>query len=258
MFNSDAFSSTLFSQRFYYDEDTGSVHPEYIDENKGFISIDNFTQQLYQLYTMVKKKKMYALNDDKRFLAVIKHLKIILDTVCNIYRIHLKRLYLVFMIPDHWAQDLDIIDLIMVPLLGRIGVEIPQDRQNRVLFITELEGILSYVQLDNKICKKLPPFFRNENRCIMFYLCSGNEATTIQSTYFQIKEEYLLRTNNGNYYTPKISAINDGLTLGNIFFEDVETKLTQLILNNILHIDNIQKEDWILEMTLIRVVVRTI
>lgn len=145
-------------------------------------------------------------------------------------------MYLVFIIPDHWALMPNIISFIMIPILSTVGIEFPTKSRDRALFITKLETELSFFQLGNPKSQEWPLFIRNENRCVLHKLNGSKKQLTMNSTFFQLKEEYNMRLFNDKCYIPKLLSNNNHILFDNIVFDHVKQMLCQLVCKEIFNV----------------------
>lgn len=191
-------------------------------------------QSLHKLNTTLKCDR-WDISDNENYNEIANYILSCLNKVCKSRNIHLERLYMVFIMPNEWAKQTYYIKLLMETLLTKIGLKIPQNFQDRVLLVTELEAYLSYNQYKIKINKSIP-FIQNENRCVIYEMCGNyEEQLVIKSTSFQIKEDYSLRGFDRKLYAPKILAVDKGVQLENLNFAGVKQLLKHLVFGKFLN-----------------------
>lgn len=211
----------------------------------GDIYIENVVRSIEKIYNEVIQRKQ-AITSIKEFAAVARFFELQLNQICEQSKIQLEQLFVVIIIPNDWALKHDIIDLIMVPLLQKANIVFPEKLAERVLFMTKLEALLSNVQLSPDFKNNVPSFIQNENRCVQLDIFCENNVMKIRSTYFQLKEDYNLKTFNERYFVPKIINIDNVHDFSNINFKSIKGALKQMIFKNLLKanylIDNTLQE----------------
>lgn len=153
-------------------------------------------------------------DDDQIFHAIIMYLRSCLNDICGIRRTRIDKMYFVCIIPSRWSQESDIVDLILKPLFVQIGCVLPEDHQDRILFMDELESVLSYAQFSKENYNS--KYIFNESRCVMYQMQVNGMSLHLTSTYFQFKEDYNLKVFEDRYYSPKIISINESGSLFSI------------------------------------------
>lgn len=198
---------------------------------KNHVYIHNFTEELYNLFK-VGKEKHDDITDSEVFWAIFKYLRYCLRDV----GVHPPETYLVFVTPNEWALEPDIINLMMRSLLEGFEIYLhTATRDNtRILLVTELEATLSYYQLGAKTRNTIPPFIGIENRCVIYRLFTKSNAIIIESMYFQMKEDYNLRLFDEKYYKPNVLSIVNPINVGSINFMNIIDTLKEIIFNELL------------------------
>lgn len=229
------FLRSIHSQEFQLHKQTGDIH-EIVRNTKpvnsyaphDYVHIINVVQRIYRIYLDVKYRKLNV-KRDKSFLAIARYFKLCLKEICTKRSMALDRLYLVFVTPNKWAKESDIINLVMLPLLSEIGVMLPHNYTDRASFLTKLEAGFANLQLNSRNKQSLPSFFHNENRCVMYSLYEDNATLEVNSMYFQLKENYNLRAINDKYYTPKLISTAHSSVYEPSHFSHAKYRLKKII-----------------------------
>lgn len=203
----------------------------------GRSGIDNVTKDLFNLYATKNKEN---LGNSRKFQAIAKYLRECLNDMCKKRKICFERLYFVFLLPDEWGLDLNIIDLLMLPLLTEIGVVLPEDYRDRVLFNTRLEAAFSCLQLHDRN-DPVPKFIQSENRCLLYEYAEDMKTLKIRSTYFQLKEDFSLRALDKKCHVPKIQFKNDDLVV-DFNIENIQEKLKQVIFKDTMNLEHLMND----------------
>lgn len=244
-----------FSPRFQFDERTKEIkelkHIENFDLSDG-VHIDNITQKMEELYTDLAEIKSKTdndltvstyLNKKKEYFAIIKYFERCWEIICSKGETKLANLYLVFVVPNEWVAESDIIEEFMVPLLSKSGVvfsHVDDNYRNRVDFASRLEASISYLQLNRTKHgpPKLPSFIENENRCILYDLQVDGTLVKFTALYFQIKEDYNLKLYDERYYTLKHISRKNILLFDSEEFSNIIHTLKLFVFKTVLKIDD--------------------
>lgn len=166
------------------------------------VYVDNVVDELVAFYERKKTQEDFSISNDIVFYSIVKYFENNFMQESQRFNRGLDGSYFIFIIPNEWQLKPDIIDYVMVPLLENMGVSLPQDRSQRVLFITWLESKLLFFQ------QTTPNLLKNDDRCIWHDIHVNERAVTIKTAYFQVKEDYNLKFNR-SFFVPKIKSLDD-------------------------------------------------
>lgn len=236
------------------------MFPDEVFDACNGLYIDNITLKLEKLYTDITDLKLKSSKEDMNFntstyldantewFAIIKYFEWCWKIICNKGTTRLDKLYLVFVVPNEWFADSDIIEELMIPLLTQSGVTFPHTEGNyrsRVQFVSKLEASISFLQLRKDIQGTLPAFIQNENKCVLYELHKHGTAFKLTASYIHIKEDYNLKLNDEHYYTLKHVSKNKISLFSSKEFDSILHKLQQYIFKTVLKVeDSILKQKY--------------
>lgn len=211
------------------------------------VYINNIVKALQKLYRLKKTYYKYDLATDKIFLAICAYLKLLLQEICSRYKMDLKKLYPIFILPYELSREPYIIEQIMLPLLTSAGLRIPPNYSQRLEFTSHLEAAFASYQLPGRRGHLKPVL--QYTRCTQFIIYMDNKTTKVITTNFQLIEDHRLIASSESYYSPhQIKYEDDSPTFGDIDLKSVKKSLQQfiveilelkkLIANALLHKDD--------------------
>lgn len=226
---------------FHFKEEHGKVIT--LDEGnseEGCIHVDNVVEKLNHIYEQ-KMKENIDIVKCKYFKAISKYFELHLKQICDERQAHLEKLYFVFIMPNEWSAKTNMAELVLTPLLSNIGVLFSQDTSDRILCITHLCAMLSYLQLQPFKKQESLTFLQNENHCILYTIEITDKMMQQESIYFQIKQNYDLEIYYGDrFYIPKIISIHKYPQNDCIFdFDEVRNGLRQLLSDELVDVDDL-------------------
>lgn len=233
---------------FTYDEITGNINTSderVIIENLGkdSIYVDNVVKKLDSIYQQAVQEGA-DITKSKIFTAIKKYFESCLKELCKEQKIHFAQLYFIFIVPNEWSLKKKMVHLVLIPLLQHIGVTFSSNYLDNILCIMQLESSSSCLQLEEKHGRKipkLPRFFQNQNRCILYNMEFPREGIHQQSIYFQFKESYDIKIyNSKRFYIPKVIFVeekhHDNCTID---FDYLQDRLNTLVFKQILNAENL-------------------
>lgn len=142
----------------------------------GFI-VEDVVQSLYHLFQLRKNQDPSEYRDELTFRAISRYFRSCLDNVCASEGTQLKRLYLVFVLPENWVLEPGIIDLVIMPLLTEAGVVFTENDISNVSFTTYLEAIFVKDDIWN--------ITQNASECKSYILHMENNVVNLQARKFR-------------------------------------------------------------------------
>lgn len=116
-------------------------------QNHNYIEIDNFIKDLYQLF--IKGKKNW--NEDNLVLCrvVSSFIRLLVNSILRNYAARIKNseaLHYAVVVPSEWGYEIR--DELLRPIFIQSGHISKNDHQDRLIFLSDLDSIFYYFQLD--------------------------------------------------------------------------------------------------------------
>jgi hypothetical protein len=205
-------------------------------KKEDWVYINDVIHAIEELYTSIS---VVDIVDNVIFIAIAKYFEAWLISACSDNSMQLNKFYPIFIVPDEWRVETnDVIQQIIVPLLTKAGIHFDtEDYRDRMLFIGEMEAKMAALQLGDDTM--LLPFIHNENRCIMYTYYIEGLMVKLKATYFQVKEDYVLRLFNEKYYSLNIISTHDIPIFDEKEEDSMKHVLIQFIFKKLLKMDHL-------------------
>lgn len=130
----------------------------------------------------------------------------------------------------------DMLHTVLIPLLHHIGIPLPPNPLDKILYTTPLETSLLRLQLGMKE-RFIPSYIENENRCILHNIGVVGNTILQRSVYFQFKESYDLKLYNGRRcFVPKVISMEENQCVMDSDY--IQKNLYHLVFEQILNTQN--------------------
>lgn len=231
---------------FTYKETTGEINAttkETIPGNLGgdCLFIDNIVDKLWFLYQQIAQSKTVV--KCQAFIAIARYFELCLKEICATHNTHFQELFFVFIVPNEWSTRKDIMQIVLVPLLQHIGIIFPPNIFDKILLITQLGAVLSFLQLDSLTKQSIPAYIHNENRCILYNIRLESEIIQQKSIYFQLKESYDLKIyNSARFFIPQVISVEESCQHDcRVDFDHILNNLKKLVFQQILNMESLSE-----------------
>jgi hypothetical protein len=151
-------------------------------------------------------------------------------------------MYLLFVVPNSWAETLDRLNLTMVPLLKKAGVVFPEDVSEKLIYITQLDAGLSNFQLHSYFTKQAPQFFTQEGSGMMYDIHIDETSICLNATSYQLQEDRGLRLFGERHYTPEIDHVDTSERFNSVDLEGVKDALEEVVFKNIFDLGHLMHD----------------
>jgi hypothetical protein len=196
-------------------------------------------ESIEALYRAYKEQAIANISTERSFIAIVQYFKKNFKIFCESANIRLDQMIIIYIIPDHFAMQMEIIDVLLKPLFVEVGVISSGDQSDRITFSTYLESAFaSDQQMDymNKDWNKRP-YMRRENQCLVYRIHLDDELTTWEKSHIQLKEDITASFLDLPYFRPKFISVKHTPNLINLDFIDIKQRLINFIVTETLKLD---------------------